>query len=236
MNSKSTVAEIRNRFDRDVARFSNLETGQQATMDAPVVITRVAKTAATHLHTGDSILDLGCGAGNFTLRVLRETGPLNRYLVDLNLPMLERAFERVNAANATSVFVHQADLRDLEFEPESFDAIVAGAVLHHLRDDADWNHVFQKLHGWLKPGGRLYVSDLVWFDDPQVQNLMWQQYGEYLVDLGGEKYRETVFTYIDKEDSPRSLNYQLELLRGCGFSTSEVLHRNSVFAAYYGQK
>ena len=32
---KSTVAEIRARFDNDVARFSNLETGQSATVDAP---------------------------------------------------------------------------------------------------------------------------------------------------------------------------------------------------------
>jgi len=236
LNGKSTVDEIRNRFDRDVERFSNLETGQQATMDAPVVLTRVAKTAAMHLRAGDSMLDLGCGAGNFTLRVQNETGPLHCHLVDLSQPMLDRALERVRAAGAMSVSTIQADLRDLEFEPESFDAIVAGAVLHHLRDDADWNQVFQKLHRWLKAGGRLYVSDLVWFDDPQVQNLMWQQYGEYLVALRGEEYRETVFAYIEKEDSPRSLNDQLQLLRQSGFSSFEVLHRNSVFAAYYGQK
>ncbi len=236
LNEKSTVTEIRNRFDHDVERFSNLETGQQATMDAPVVLTRVAKTAAMHLHAGDSTLDLGCGAGNFTLRVLNETGPLHCHLVDLSQPMLVRAAARMRAAGAMSVSTLQIDLRDLKFEPESFDAIVAGAVLHHLRDDADWNHVFQKLHGWLKPGGRLYVSDLVWFDDPQVQNLMWQQYGEYLVALRGEEYRDTVFAYIEKEDSPRSLNYQFELLRQSGFSSFEVLHRNSVFAAYYGQK
>jgi tRNA (cmo5U34)-methyltransferase len=235
-NRKSTVAEIRNRFDHDVERFSNLETGQQATMDAAVVLTRVAKTAAMHLHAGGSVLDLGCGAGNFTLRVLSETGPLHCHLVDLSQPMLDRASHRVRAAGVRSVSTIQADLRDLEFEAESFDAIVAGAVLHHLRDDADWNQVFQKLHRWLRASGRLYVADLVWFDDPQVQNLMWQQYGEYLVALRGEEYRKTVFAYIEKEDSPRSLNYQLELLRQSGFSSFEVLHRNSVFAAYYGRK
>lgn len=236
MKRKSTVAEIQNRFDCEVERFSNLETGQQATMDAPVVLTRVAKAAATHLHAGDSLLDLGCGAGNFTLRVLQETGPLHCHLVDLSHPMLDRASNRVRAAGAISVSARQSDLRDLEFQPETFDTIVAGAVLHHLRDDADWNHVFQKLYGWLKPGGRLYVSDLVWFDDTQVQDLMWQQYGEYLVALRDQEYRDTVFAYIEKEDSPRSLNYQLELMRQRGFSSVEVLHRNAVFAAYYGKK
>ncbi|HEY8902518.1 MAG TPA: methyltransferase domain-containing protein [Chthoniobacterales bacterium] len=235
-NHKSTVAEIRSRFDNDVERFSNLETGQQATMDAPVVLTRVAKVAAHHLRPGASILDIGCGAGNFTLRVMGETGPLHCHLADLSQPMLDRASDRVRAAGAAGISTHQADLRDLEFAPESFDAIVAGAVLHHLRGDDDWERVFRKLHEWLKPGGRLYVSDLIWFDDPHVQDLMWQQYGEYLVALRGEGYRDAVFAYIDKEDSPRPLNYQLELLRQSGFSSFEVLHRNSVFAAYYGQK
>lgn len=235
-NQKSTVEEIRSRFDRDVERFSNLETGQQATMDAPVVLTRVAKAAANHLHAGASILDVGCGAGNFTLRVMGETGPLHCHLADLSLPMLDRASDRVRAAGAASVWTYQTDLRDLEFAPGSFDAILAGAVLHHLRGDDEWEMVFHRLHGWLKPGGRLYVSDLVWFDDPQVQDLMWKQYGGYLTALRGEEYRDTVFAYIDKEDSPRSLNYQVELLRRSGFSSFDVLHRNSVFAAYYGQK
>lgn len=235
-NRKSTVAEIRSRFDSDVERFSNLETGQQATMDAPMVLARVAKAAAGHLQPGASILDVGCGAGNFTLRVMGETGPLRCHLADLSLPMLNRASERVRAAGAISVSPHPGDIRDLNFAPGGFDAIVAGAVLHHLRDDDDWERTFQQLHRWLKPGGRLYVSDLVWFDDPQVQDLMWRQYGEYLVALRDEAYRDAVFAYIEKEDSPRSLNYQVELLRRSGFSSSDLLHRNAVFAAYYGQK
>ena len=43
---KSTVEEIRQRFDADVERFSNLETGQSATVDAPLAMALVAKAAA----------------------------------------------------------------------------------------------------------------------------------------------------------------------------------------------
>lgn len=236
LNEKSTIAEIRSRFDQDVERFSNLETGQQATVDAPVVLARVAKAAATHLRSGDSILDLGCGAGNFTIRVLNEVGPLHCHLVDLSRPMLDRAAQRVGEAGAASVTTAQSDLRDLDFPEGSFDIILAAAVLHHLREEAEWVEVYRKLHAWLKPGGRMYVSDLVWFDDVAVQEMMWQQYGEYLTRLKGEDYRETVFAYIEKEDSPRPLNFQLELMKSSGFASSEVLHRNGVFAAYYGQK
>jgi len=41
-----------------------------------------------------------------------------------------------------------------------------------------------------------------------------------------------VFAYIEKEDTPRSLIYQLELLRSTGFRAVEVLHKNSCFAAF----
>ena len=43
---KSTVEEIRARFDNDVERFSNLETGQSATIDAPLALELIAEAAA----------------------------------------------------------------------------------------------------------------------------------------------------------------------------------------------
>lgn len=233
---KSTIEEIRHRFDHDVERFSRLETGQRATIDAQLVLELVARAASTHLRAGDTLLDLGCGAGNFTLRVLQEVKPLDCHLADLSRPMLERALQRIEAAGVESITVHQADLRQLNFPEASIDCILAGAVLHHLRDEADWTTVFSNLHRWLKPGGRLYVADLAVFDDPAIQQMMWNRYGEYLETLGGSESREKVFAYIEKEDSPRSLSFQWELLRKVGFSRVDVLHRNSVFACYFGVK
>jgi SAM-dependent methyltransferase len=67
---KSTVEEIRQRFDGDVERFSNLETGQSATVDAPLAMALVAKAAALCTPQARSVLDVGCGAGNYTLKLL----------------------------------------------------------------------------------------------------------------------------------------------------------------------
>lgn len=233
LHEKSSVEAIGSRFDVDVERFSRLETGQQAILDAPLVLDLVASAAATHLRPGDHLLDLGCGAGNFTLRLLQEVAPLQCHLVDLSRAMLDRATERLTASGHPAHTTYQRDLREASFPEASFDAIVASAVLHHLRDDRDWETVFANLHRWLKPGGRLYVADLVTFDLPGVQQVMWERYGAYLESVGGADYRRAIFHNIDVEDSPRSLPYQLDLLRNVGFSGYDILHRNSVFACFF---
>ena len=100
---KSTVDEIRARFDADVERFSNLETGQTAAMDGALALELITEAAAVCTPQAKSLLDVGCGGGNFTLRMLGRLPGLDVTLVDLSRPMLERARERVSAAAGGSV-------------------------------------------------------------------------------------------------------------------------------------
>ncbi len=65
-----------------------------------------------------------------------------------------------------------------------------------------------------------------------VQAEMMERYGQYLVGLKGEEHRNNVFAYVEKEDSPRSVVFQLDLLREVGFKKVEVLHKNAIFAAF----
>ncbi len=236
LREKSTVDQIRQRFDADVERFSKLETGQMAAMDAAVILEIVTRSAARHVRPGGRLLDLGCGAGNFSLRVLGQVSPLDCVLVDLSQPMLERARQRVKAANSGRVDTIQSDLRQLSFGPATFDIILAGQVLHHLREDSEWESMFARFHEWLRPGGALFVADLVAHDDPAIQELMLGRYAEYLQGLGGAEYRDKVLAYCDEEDSPRSVRYQFDMLGKAGFREFDVLHKNALFAAYYAQR
>ncbi len=233
---KSTVAEIRERFDADVERFSNLETGQKAVIDAPLMLELISGLAVTINPDARNLLDIGCGAGNNTIAILRRKGGMNCDLVDLSLPMLERARERLGNENTGVVRVFHGDFRELALPSSNYDIIVAAAVLHHLRDDADWESCFGKIYGLLKPGGALFVSDLVFHEDERVQDAMWRRYGDYLESAGGPGYSGKVFDYIDKEDTPRSLTYQMDLMKKVGFRTADVLHKNSCFAAFVGIK
>ena len=230
--NKSTVNQIRERFDADVERFSNLETGQSATIDAPLALALIADAALRVTPGASSLLEVGCGAGNYSLRILERFPNLDVTLVDLSSPMLDRAVERVSRVTTGRVTALQGDIRELEIGESCFDIICAAAVLHHLRETEEWRAVFSKLHSSLRAGGSLWISDLIEHSDDRVQALMWERYGEYLVQLKDKAYRDHVFAYIAQEDSPRPLMFQLDMLRSVGFGTVDILHKNRCFAVF----
>jgi tRNA (cmo5U34)-methyltransferase len=229
---KSTVEQIRERFDHDVERFSNLETGQSATVDAPLTLDLIASVASAITPSATHLLDIGCGAGNYTLKILQRLPNLNVMLVDLSKPMLDRAVERVRPATKGEIKTAQADIRELDLGDSQFDIIVAAAVFHHLREDSEWSSVFRKCHRALRPGGAIWISDLVAHSSREAEGVMWARYGAYLEQLRGPEYREHVFAYIEQEDTPRSVLYQVDLLREVGFREVEILHKNGCFAAF----
>ncbi|MAU01305.1 MAG: SAM-dependent methyltransferase [Anaerolineaceae bacterium] len=229
---KSTVEQIRRRFDNDVERFSNLQTGQSSTVDAPLALELMTSAASVTNPEASHLLDVGCGAGNYSLKLLEKLPNRDVTLIDLSRPMLMRAKARVQAVTNGRIHTHQSDIRELELGENQFDIIMAAAVLHHLREEAEWTTVFQKFFRALKPGGSLWISDLVTHTAVPIEQMMIERYGRYLTELKDEAYRDHVFAYIAAEDSPRPLLFQIDLLREVGFVQAEILHKNSVFAAF----
>lgn len=234
---KSTVEEIRRRFDNDVERFSNLETGQAAMMDSRLMLDLAAETAAALHPEAKRLLDIGCGAGNYTLALMQALPSIAEVtLIDLSRPMLERASERIGAARAVRIDARQCDIREAELAEAHYDVAVAAGVFHHLRGEGEWRETFAKAARSLKPGGSLWIVDMIEHTESAVQAAQWRRYGDYLTGLRDEAYRDHVFAYIEKEDTPRPLVWQLDLLRACGFGAAEVLHKRGPFALYGGVK
>ena len=232
IEQKSSVREIKVRFDNDVERFSNIETGQTSTVDAPLAMDLIAQAASKSSKNIKRVLDIGCGAGNSTIKLAQQISPFDCDLVDLSMPMLEKARERVSEFNRGKIRTFQGDFRQIELPEQEYDVIFAAAVLHHLRHDQDWESTFRKIYLLTAPYGSVWITDLVSHETEAVKSMMWERYGEYLCSVGGEKYKEKVFDYIEKEDSPMPVTYQLDLLRRVGFKQIELLHKNSCFAAF----
>jgi tRNA (cmo5U34)-methyltransferase len=235
-NNKATNEEIKERFDQDVARFSNLETGQLTTLDATLTMELCTDAAKAVTPSAVNMLDIGCGAGNYTLKMLSKLPDLNCTLNDLSAPMLDKAKERVSMETSGTVRTIQLDMRELNLGKDTFDIILAAATLHHLRDDQDWINVFTKVYDALTPGGSFWISDLISHDSKALNVIFEARYGAYLESLGGPEYRQKVFDYIAYEDTPRSIEYQVALLKTVGFKQVEILHKNLCFAAFGGLK
>ena len=231
-SKKATNQEIRERFDKDTERFSNLETGQQTTIDAPLTMELCTEAAKYVNPLAKELLDIGCGAGNYTLKMLSKIPDLNCVLNDLSMPMLHKAQERISLQTKGTITLIQDDMRNLSLPDNHFDIILAAATLHHLRDDDDWELMFHKIYKALKPGGSFWVSDFIAHQSEFINKLFEDTYSRHLETLGGPEYRQKVWDYVHYEDTPRSLNYQLALLAKVGFSTIDVLHKHSCFAAF----
>ena len=95
------------------------------------------------------VLNAGCGAGSFTLRLLDAGYDVTS--VDASEAFVERVRQLVGDRGA----VELADLHALRFEAGAFDAIVCGEVLEHLDDDQTAVREFARV---LKPGGVVLAS------------------------------------------------------------------------------
>jgi len=148
-------------------------------------------------------------------------------LNDLSQPMLERATERIKQATTGQFKSIQGDIREIKLSEGAFDIVLAAAVLHHLRADRSGgmcSHHSTGRYGPVVPSGCSILSRVRYL---RSKELMQQRYGEYLTRLKDASYRDHVFAYVEKEDTPRPLLFQLDLLRQVGSPRSKFFTRIS---------
>ncbi len=233
---KSTTRDMETRFDKEVMAYSNLETGQSTIIDAPLALEVVTEAAKRIVPQAGRIVDIGCGAGNYTMKMLQKIPNLECTLVDLSRPMLEKALERVSSATNAEITVMHEDFRTAPLAEESFDIALAGAVLHHLRDDNDWEMGFAKLYSILKPGGCLMISDLIVEDVKVIDDYSRERFAGHLERIAGREFMKNHLLAVEREDTPRTMTYQLELMKKVGFRQVNILHKNACFGSFCGIK
>jgi 2-polyprenyl-3-methyl-5-hydroxy-6-metoxy-1,4-benzoquinol methylase len=115
-------------------------------------LTRLASAVTHRVPAGGSVLDIGCGTGELA-RVLAAAG-MRVTGCDISLKMLRNA-GAADPSGAVNWIRLDTDWRELPFEPETFDAVVASSVLEYVQEPTS---VLRECGRVLRPGGSVLCT------------------------------------------------------------------------------
>lgn len=144
------------------------------------------------LNPGETVLDLGSGAGLDAFLAAREVGPSGRVIgVDMTPEMIARARAGATEQGLANVEFREGRLEALPIDDASVDAVTSNCVINLVPDKSA---VFREIVRVLKPGGRLVVSDIVL--DGQLPTAYANDLLAYVGCVAGAEQREIYFAML----------------------------------------
>jgi class 3 adenylate cyclase/SAM-dependent methyltransferase len=166
------------------------------------------------------ILELGCGVGNLSQRLLRRYPGAELHLADRSEEMIRRCRRRLHGDNLT---FYEGPLTDLAFDPERFDLVVSTIALHQLAED-DRRALFRQVCGWIRPGGCFSYGDIAVAESPDLRERdleEWRRAGQVL------GFGERDAAKAAERVAP--LGTQLDWLEAAGFEAVDCTWKQAIW-------
>ncbi len=171
-------------------------------------------TALASLKEGETVLDLGSGAGIDCFLAAQAVGPSGRVIgVDMTAEMIDRARQNARVNGVENVEFRLGEIEHLPVADGSADVVISNCVVNLSPDKPQ---VFRDAFRTLKPGGRMFLSDIV-----------------LLKELPDE-IRESIEAYVGCVAGASMKADYLEAIEAAGFRDVEVLKEVSADSAFAG--
>lgn len=192
----------------------------------------------SHLPPSPSrILELGCGTGNLTLRLLHQYPEAKVVTVDAAPEMTaltaaraaERGVDRPRLETITARF------EDLSFAPASFDLITSCMSLHHVKNKLP---LYQGIGRWLSPGCWFCLADQLLGATPEILDVFWKGWLNFCRQPGNcsEAEIKSLEDHAAAHDHYEPLTSHLRMLTESGFETMDCVWRNYMYTVLVARR
>ncbi len=179
------------------------------------------------------ILELGCGTGELTRKVLERFPKAHVVGVDYSSRMLGEAQKKLRRHGAR-LELRRGDFGQVEF-PEALDIVISTLAIHHLTDPQKLE-LFKKIYAHLRCEGWFANGDVTLFESNRHALITVQVREEQAVASGVALNALDEETASGSGDYPSTLKTQLNLLEIAGFQKIDVIWKFYQFAVYGGFK
>jgi arsenite methyltransferase len=172
--------------------------------------------AVAAMQPGETVLDLGSGAGFDCFLAARKVGPTGRVIgVDMTDAMLEKARANAEESGLGNVEFRKGEIESLPVENDSVDVVISNCVLNLVPDK---DQAFREIHRVLRPGGRLAVSDMAWEAEPaaslrnDMEAFVGCLGGALVLDDYVSRLQQAGFARVDVEKHPEAVRKMVEVM------------------------
>jgi SAM-dependent methyltransferase len=161
-------------------------------------------TALAGLHSGETVLDMGCGAGIDVFLAAGKVGPSGRSIgIDMSKVMVKKALDNSRETPFGNILFSLGDIEALPLKDESIDAVISNASINLSPNKAA---SFREAYRVLRSGGRMLICDTIRRGklSPSIQDIL-TSYGMWVVEA-----------LVDEKD-------YLKLIANAGFADIEIV-------------
>ena len=175
-----------------------------------------------------SVLELGCGTGNLSLRLARALPAASLTLVDGSPEMVAVTRSRIEAAahrpvNAPAYLAVRFE--QLTLPAHSIDLVVSSISLHHVVDKAT---LYRRIRTVLRSGGRLCFADQIRGEPESNHRVNWDRWLDFCRESGNctQGEIESLLDHAAAHDHYVPLSEHIALLSASGFAEIDCVWRN----------